>query len=201
MAGVYHEPSRRYIAQVKQLLAQLRDFASRHPEEVPLVDRFVALASDGRDALVRTHRPGHFTASAVVLSPDSERVLLTHHRKLDIWIQLGGHADGNADLLDAALREASEESGLSEIELASPRIADLDIHGIPEHGSESAHDHYDVRFAFTADPGQKLVVSDESHDLAWVMIDALAMYSSERSLHRAIERARALVAPRAAGSD
>ena len=171
----------------------MHDYQSRHPDEAPLVQRFLSLLQAGEAALYRTHRPGHITASAVVLSTDAERVLLTHHRKLDIWIQLGGHADGNADLVDAALREALEESGLHEVRPVARMIADLDIHGIPAHGIEGEHDHYDVRFAFVADPDHDLVISDESHDLAWVEIGRVREFSGERSLHRAIDRAVQIV--------
>jgi 8-oxo-dGTP pyrophosphatase MutT (NUDIX family) len=171
----------------------LEDYRRRHPEESSLVARFLDLLEAGPEALQRTHRPGHITASAVVLSPDAAQVLLTHHRKLDIWIQLGGHADGEHDLLAAALREAEEESGLSEISPAAVSIVDLDIHGIPAHGTEGAHDHYDVRFCFTADPGHELTVSDESHDLAWVPVARLNEYSNEESLYRAVRRAQEAV--------
>jgi 8-oxo-dGTP pyrophosphatase MutT (NUDIX family) len=116
-------------------------------------------------------------------------VLVTHHRKLDIWIQLGGHADGQADLLSAALREAKEESGIEQIDVAHDAIIDLDIHPIPPHGNEPGHDHFDVRYAFFANPASPLVVSDESHDLAWVAIEGLSDFSDEKSLHRAVARA------------
>ena len=119
----------------------ISDYRSRHPEEEGLAQRFRDLLAAGASALHRSHRPGHITASAVVLSPDGDQVLLTHHRKLDIWIQLGGHADGDQDLLAAALREAREESGLEESHPVNGGIVDLDINGIPRHGGECAHDH------------------------------------------------------------
>lgn len=171
------------------LREQLESYRSTHPGEAATVDRLLMLLRDGEPAFHRDHLPGHFTASAIVLSQALDRVLLTHHRKLDIWIQLGGHTDGDTDLLRAARREAYEESGLEQIGVGLPRIVDIDIHGIPAHGSEPAHAHYDVRFAFLADPAAPLVVSDESHDLAWVAVSNLAAYSAERSLHRAVEKA------------
>ena len=174
---------------VAALDAALRRYAAEHPDEQATVGRFLELLAQGASAFHRDHLPGHFTASALVLDRDFTRVLLTHHRKLNIWIQLGGHADGDLDLPRAAQREAVEESGLADVVLAGPSIVDVDIHRIPPHGREPGHDHYDVRYAFLADPGERLVVSDESHDLAWVPVERLGEYSREVSLHRAVRKA------------
>lgn len=185
---------------LERLGRAFRDYGTRYPEDAHTVDRFLTLLSHGEPAFHRDHMPGHFTASALVLDRELTRVLLTHHRKLDIWIQLGGHADGQADLQSAALREAEEESGIERIDVAYPAIVDLDIHPIPPHGSESGHDHFDVRYAFYADPAAPLIVSDESHDLAWVAIDRLSDFSDEYSLHRAVARALGAVTQLADGS-
>ncbi|HKJ86343.1 MAG TPA: NUDIX hydrolase [Spirochaetia bacterium] len=187
--GPPHHESRAPVDPLEALRAAFCDYRIRYPEDERTVTRFLALLSHGEPAFHRDHMPGHFTASALVLDRELTRVLLTHHRKLDIWIQLGGHADGQADLLSAALREAREESGIERIDVAHPAIVDLDIHPIPPHGRESGHDHFDVRYAFYADPTAPLIVSDESHDLAWVAIERLSDFSDEESLHRAVERA------------
>jgi 8-oxo-dGTP pyrophosphatase MutT (NUDIX family)/predicted N-acetyltransferase YhbS len=173
----------------RALRDSLERYRTRHPDEHQTVDRFLGLLGDGEDAFHRHHERGHFTASALVFDPRLTRVLLTHHRKLDIWIQLGGHPDGEADLRTAAEREAIEESGLQRIDPAWEEIVDIDIHPIPRHGGEAAHEHYDVRYAFVAPANQPLVVSDESHDLAWVRIEQLREFSRERSLHRAVSKA------------
>ena len=173
----------------RRLRRELEAYLERYPREAVLVRRFLNLLSAREPAFTREHLPGHFTASALVFDERISRILLTHHRKLDIWIQLGGHTDGEADLARAAEREASEESGLALVRLADPRIVDVDIHQIPPHGPEPAHEHYDVRYAFIADPSAPLVVSDESHDLAWVALDRLAAFSDEESLHRAVDKA------------
>lgn len=167
----------------------LDGYERRHPDEPGTVARFRELLAVGQPAFVRDHPGGHFTASALVFDPSGSLVVLTHHRKLDIWIQLGGHADGDADLAAVARREAEEESGLDRLRLALPRIVDLDIHPIPAYGAEAAHEHFDVRFAFFADGSRSLTVSDESHDLAWVAVNRLREYSDEESLHRAVCRA------------
>lgn len=97
---------------------------------------------------------------------------MTHHRKLDRWLQLGGHADGDRDLPAVALREAEEESGLSDLRVL-PEVFDLDRHWIPERGDVPGHWHYDVRYVVRCDGTEDFVVSDESHDLAWRAIAGL----------------------------
>ncbi|MDQ3038557.1 MAG: NUDIX hydrolase, partial [Pseudomonadota bacterium] len=98
---------------------------------------------------------------------------LTHHRKLGMWLQLGGHADGERDLRVAAMKEAEEESGLTGLNI-EPAIFDLDRHRIPEHKGVPEHWHYDVRYVVHAADNEAYIVSDESHDLAWRDIGELA---------------------------
>jgi len=147
-------------------------------------ERLSAFVVAHADPFARTLAVGHLTASAWIVDAARTRALLTHHRKLGRWLQLGGHADGDPDLRRAALREAREESGLRSLRFACDRIYDLDIHRIPARPGEPAHDHYDVRFAFEADPGEPLVVSAESKEVAWVRLTALAEYGADESLLR-----------------
>lgn len=125
------------------------------------------------DCCERTLGMGHLTGSAWLVSADGERVLLTHHRKLDRWLQLGGHADGDSDLMRVALREAEEESGLSGLRI-EPGIFDLDRHRIPARVGEPEHWHYDLRFVVRASHDEAFVVNEESHDLAWRPIAEIA---------------------------
>ena len=155
--------------------------------------RLVAfVAAHGAAAFTRSLHVGHLTASAWVVDPARTRALLTHHRKLGRWLQLGGHADGDPDLRRAALREAREESGLCSLRLAQAGIYDLDVHSIPARPGEPAHDHYDVRFALEADPAEPLVVSAESKELAWVPLAALADYGADESVLRLARKTAAL---------
>ena len=151
----------------------LDDYRRRWPEEAPTCDLFAALLEDAVDPFVRERLHGHFTASAWLVSTDAHRLLMTHHRKLGRWLQLGGHADGERDLVAAALKEAQEESGLRGLRIEAA-IFDLDRHWIPRHGDVPAHWHYDQRYVVHADDGEDFVVSDESHDLAWRDIRELA---------------------------
>ena len=145
---------------------------------------FCEFASAHTTAAERSLRIGHLTGSAWLTSADGRRVLLTHHRKLDRWLQLGGHADGDVDLARVTLREAEEESGLPGL-VVEPEIFDLDRHEIPARGSEAAHWHYDVRYVVRAMAGEAFIVSDESHALAWCDIAALAAdETADESLRR-----------------
>jgi len=154
------------------LLQALADYRCRSLGEAAAVDGFIALLDDAENSFARERLGGHFTASAWLLHADGLRVLLTHHRKLDRWLQLGGHADGDNDLQRVALKEAEEESGLTGLAV-EPGIFDLDRHWIPRHDDVPAHWHYDVRFVVHAGECDTLVVSDESHDLQWREIEAL----------------------------
>jgi 8-oxo-dGTP pyrophosphatase MutT (NUDIX family) len=147
-------------------------------------ERLIAFILTHPDAFERALPIGHVTASAWIVDPARTRALLTHHRKLGKWLQLGGHADGDLDLRRAALREAREESGLRSLRSASGAIYDLDVHLIPARPGEPAHEHYDVRFAFEADPAEALVVSAESKELAWIPLDALSGYGADESVLR-----------------
>jgi 8-oxo-dGTP pyrophosphatase MutT (NUDIX family) len=153
-------------------LILLERYLERFPEEADATFAFAGFARSGRDVFERTRVDGHFTASCWLVSRDGARVLLTHHRKLDRWLQLGGHADGDPDLVGVALREAHEESGLPDL-LVDAEIFDLDAHLIPARANEPAHTHWDVRFIVRCAGDEAFAVSAESHALAWVPIPAL----------------------------
>lgn len=160
------------------------DYARRHPDEADTARLFLDLLDDPLDPFVRERLAGHFTASAFVVSADGARTLLTHHRKLGLWLQPGGHADGDQDLARVALRETEEETGLRDVRV-DPVIVDLDRHRIPEHTGVPAHWHYDVRYLVHAGADETFVVSEESHALAWVSIaDAAGDATYDASLRR-----------------
>ena len=166
------------------LLALLREYASRHPDEQVAVSRMVAFVRAHANCFLRSCVPGHVTGSAWLVSQDGQRVLLTHHRKLNRWLQPGGHADGDSRVERVALREAEEESGLSGLRLLPGGVFDVDIHTIPARPSEPAHLHYDVRFVIRAGVDEGYRVSEESHDLAWVPVTSLLASDVEPSMAR-----------------
>lgn len=168
----------------------LQDYAARWPAEAAVVDLFGGLLDEEGEAdpFSRERLAGHFTASSWLVDRAGTRVLLTHHRKLDRWLQLGGHADGDRDLARVALREAEEESGLDGLTV-EPAIFDLDRHWIPERRDVPGHWHYDVRYIVHATESEQYVISDESHDLAWRDITAIAADAElDPSLRRMAEK-------------
>ena len=171
------------------------DLSARTVEE-PFRQRMIALLDTTPDCFHRTSFPGHFTGSALVVSADSARALLHHHRKLDQWLQFGGHCDGDENVLRVAQREAREESGIDGLIGTSARPFDLDIHEIPAKGGEPAHLHYDVRFVLIAPENAAATASEESHELRWFTPAELLALPLDASLRRLIAKWQALLARR-----
>jgi 8-oxo-dGTP pyrophosphatase MutT (NUDIX family) len=181
----------------RHLNALLLRYGELWPGEAEVAQRFLAFAAAHVDCLLRSCVPGHITASAWILSPDRGSALLTHHRKLDRWLQLGGHVDGEPRIEAAALREAQEESGMSQFAfeaVGGEQLVplDLDVHTIPARGSEPRHEHWDLRFLLRALPGQQLVQSPESNDLRWFPLAELPRVTTEESVLRLGRKAAAL---------
>ncbi len=156
-----------------QVSRLLHTYLPRDGGQRGLIKVFHSLVEAHSDCCKRSCLPGHFTASAWLVSGDGQRALLTHHRKLGLWVQPGGHADGQADLAAVALQEAGEESGLAGL-CREGGVFDLDHHWIPRYFGEPAHWHYDVRFVVRATSGEAPVVSEESLALAWRPVSWLA---------------------------
>ncbi|MDE0451506.1 MAG: NUDIX hydrolase [Gammaproteobacteria bacterium] len=166
-----------------KILCLIDAYRERYPEETDAARLHRFIETQPRCFERDCFDDGHVTGSAWVVDSDGSRVLLTHHRKLGKWLQLGGHSDGEPDTLAVALREAREESGLV-VRPISEAVLDVDIHTIPASKGEPAHLHYDVRFAFRAASSGPLRVSPESIDLAWVEIGDLARLTGEESMLR-----------------
>lgn len=168
----------------KPLLSLLHVYKNKHPEEIETLQSIIGFVQDHKNCFERSLSVGHITGSVWLLNPDHSKILLTHHKKLNRWLQLGGHADGENNVLSVALREAYEESGLASIVPISAEIFDVDVHPIPANRNEPAHFHYDVRFALEAQDCEEVIVSAESHDLSWVPIPSLHERSDETSILR-----------------
>jgi 8-oxo-dGTP pyrophosphatase MutT (NUDIX family) len=165
-------------------IEQLHRYRDQWQGEADSVGQFEQLLRTQPHAFERSNLAAHFTGSAWLVSADGLRVLLMHHRKLGRWLQPGGHADGDADLARVALREAGEETSLSDLRVEGG-IFDLDRHIIPARANEREHWHYDVRYAVRAGADESFVLNAESHALAWRPVDDVANDASlDMSLRR-----------------
>jgi 8-oxo-dGTP pyrophosphatase MutT (NUDIX family) len=136
--------------------------------------------------------PAHFTGSAFVVSANRRRGLLHHHRKLDRWLQFGGHCDGEENVLAVAQREAYEESGITGLAVASAHPFDLDIHEIPAFKGEPAHLHYDIRYILIAPENAEIHMSSESKELRWFSPGEVNTWCLDSGLCRLIAKWQAV---------
>jgi 8-oxo-dGTP pyrophosphatase MutT (NUDIX family) len=181
----------------------LRESLARHvaadDAEAADLDQIRAFVDAHADPFDRRIAKGHLTGSAIVVSADGSQVLLLHHRKLDRWLQPGGHADpGETTGEEVALREALEETSLAGLLLhpTAPRPLDVDVHDIPARGSEPAHQHLDLRYLVTAPAGARFTRSaEETRDMRWVGWDDAAALGPDEGLQRALRKARGIVQP------
>jgi 8-oxo-dGTP pyrophosphatase MutT (NUDIX family) len=184
-------------APLAPLADSLRRLVPADEEEARDRDRILDFVLRHEHPFDRAIAEGHLTGSAITVSADGARVLLLHHRKLDRWLQPGGHGDpGETTGEEVALREALEESGLRGLRLhpAAPRPLDVDVHDIPTHGSEPAHEHLDLRYLVVAPAGGTIAPQlAELHDIRWVPWDEADALGPDHGLRRALAKARAIL--------
>lgn len=168
----------------RQQLLHLLNAYQPTPEEVAFKERMLAFVQEHEACFERSLMHGHMTASAWLLSSDEQCALLMHHAKLDKWLQLGGHCDGESDVLAVALKEAQEESGIQNIVPVGGDIFDIDIHLIPARKHEPEHYHYDVRFLLKVVGDEQVVQNSESKELRWLSKHDNATLALDRSVLR-----------------
>lgn len=171
--------------------------------ELSIIKTFRRFIAENPDCLYRTCTSGHITTSSLAVSFIRSEIILTLHRKLKKWLQLGGHADGNPQLWESAKREAQEESGIIAFNyvcpikgvMAAERITrsnyplpvDIDIHFIPARQTEPEHFHFDVRYIL-ATKERDLQISDESEDLKWFNFAEALEVCREDSMSRQVSK-------------
>lgn len=174
------------------ILGLLEAYHPVYLEEQKFKQQIIDFVVAHEDCFDRTLSIGHITASAWLLNKQGTHALLMHHTKLDRWFQLGGHCDGDSDVLTVAIKEAQEESGIEGIVAVSPAIFDIDVHLIPENSREAAHYHYDIRFLLQVVSDEQVVQNHESKQLAWIekRSDALPTDSAsvDRMFHKWVNR-------------
>jgi 8-oxo-dGTP pyrophosphatase MutT (NUDIX family) len=163
-------------------------------EEAKDLDTIRRFVEENPEPFDRGILKGHLTASAVIVDAAGDRVLLLHHRKLDRWLQPGGHGDpGEMTGEQVALREALEETGIEGLTLhpLAARPLDVDVHDIPARGAEPAHEHLDLRYLVLAPPGADPRRAEaESSDLRWFRWDELSELGLDSGLQRLLGKAK-----------
>jgi 8-oxo-dGTP pyrophosphatase MutT (NUDIX family) len=175
------------------LTEQLRGFRAADARESAYCERMQELLDLPGDPLSGEHyEPGHFTASAFVLSPSRTELLLIHHRKLGLWLQPGGHVEAHdPSVLHAARREVLEEVGIAELTLERDEPFDLDVHTIPARDIVPRHEHFDVRFLFTA-ASRAFAASDEVLSARWTPLAEIEGSGTDESVLRAVRKLHTL---------
>lgn len=152
----------------RNLREKLEKYFPTDPHEIASKTQMLDFLKKFENCFDRSLSIGHFTGSCWLENYDGSKFILTLHKKIGRWLQLGGHADGDSDLARVSLREAHEESGLQHIELVSDDIFDIDIHLIAAYKNIPAHYHFDVRFLMRAsNKSEEIKISNESDDLKW----------------------------------
>ena len=171
--------------QAKDYLHSYQPIAS---EEHVYLTMMLDFLNAHNNAFLRSCHLGHFTASAWIINASCSKGLLMHHRKLNKWLQCGGHCDGDDNLARVAMKEATEESGISDLRLLNDAVFDIDIHLIPQRLQEPSHYHFDVRFLLQEDDDTRLQKNSESNELQWVDLHNISAYTKENSILRMVRK-------------
>jgi len=170
------------------LLQKLSEYLPNDALEIASRDEMLTFLTTALAPYCRSNRSGHVTGSALLIHPDGTKFLLMHHRKLDRWLQPGGHCDGDENVLNVAIKEAQEESGIQSITPITEDIFDVDVHMIPANSRDEAHLHYDVRFLLRAGDAN-FIQNPESKELRWVELSRYHELDLLPSIKRLAEKA------------
>ena len=173
----------------QKLINDLNEYLNEYPDEYLKVGKVLDFVKNHNNCFDRNNWSGHFTGSAWVVDTSRDWILMTNHIQLNMWLQLGGHAEGNSDLLAVAVKEAKEESGLESFKIMSSKIFDLDIHQIPVFRNTPSHLHFDVRYLLeTKHEEDRLIASNESHEIAWINKNDVIDKNPESSIARMLDK-------------
>lgn len=176
----------------KHIIDKLRSYELTNPKDRETVTQFLQFIERNPNCFERSLKEGHITGSAWLLDSEKKKALLMHHKKLNKWLQLGGHADGDSNILRVALRESKEESGIDQIKSLSEEIFDLDIHLIPSRKEEPEHYHYDIRYLFQVVKNDSYTVNHESNDMKWFTADELSHMDLDSSMKKLLAKWQAV---------
>lgn len=157
-------------------------------DEVQAKQEIINFIKNNENCFDRELSIGHITGSSWLLNKEGDKALLLHHNKLDRWFQLGGHADGESDILAVAIKEAMEESGINAIEPVISEIFDIDVHKIPANSKENEHYHYDIRFLLQVKSDETILLNSEAKELRWISKDKKDLPTDENSVVRMFDK-------------
>lgn len=173
-----------------QLIKELEAYQGQD-DEMKFIPDFIGLMNTHQNCFYRDcFNPGHITGSALLINAAGDKVLLNHHKIFGKWVSFGGHADGEEDVAAVAMREAVEESGISEIGFLKTGIFDVDIHSVAENSAkkEPAHSHFDIIYLLQTKT-EEFHLSDESVDLRWCSYDeAKELVQGEKRMNRVLAK-------------
>lgn len=167
-----------------EIIRMLSDYNPVDGNEIVFKKQIIDFITNSEIFLGTRNRAGHITGSAWIVNYDRSRALLTHHRSINKWLQLGGHTEEGENVKDTAIREATEESGLTSLKFLSGKIFDIDVHRIPAKNDKPEHYHYDIRFIFEADDKEEIEISHESIDVKWVELNDIERFNNGESVMR-----------------
>lgn len=176
------------------LLDKLEDYKATHKTDRAAKVAIEQFILSHPDCFERTCKIGHITSSAWILHPTEIKACLMFHRKLNKWLQAGGHVDGNPNCLESAKREAFEELGFEELKLVQDKIFDLDVHEIPARKNEPAHFHYDIRYLLQAKTNE-IIRNNESTDARWFDLAEIQHLDTDDSVKRMARKASSILSP------
>ena len=169
---------------MEQLITQIENYIPFNEQEVRDKAQILEFLRSGAELITRENPVAHMTASAWVVSPDRKQVIMVYHNLYQSWSWMGGHADGDWDLLRVAKKEVMEECGLQELTVVSPEIFSLEVLCVDGHEKRgkylSSHLHLNVTYLFEADPAQSLRIKPvENSGVAWVAAEDVPQKTNE----------------------
>jgi 8-oxo-dGTP pyrophosphatase MutT (NUDIX family) len=172
------------------LIEELQNYRGQD-DEMKLIPDFVRLMNMQQNCFYRDcFDPGHITGSALLINASGNKVLLNHHKIFGKWLSFGGHADGEEEIAAVALREAVEESGISDIGFLKTGIFDIDVHAVAENSlkNEPSHSHFDIIYLLQTQT-EEFHLSDESVDLRWCFYkEAKELVLGEKRMNRILSK-------------
>ncbi len=181
----------------KQLLHLLENYKTSYMEEAAMAEQSRRFILQHENCFDRNLMPGHVSGSAWVVNAARTHVVMMHHRKLNMWLQPGGHADNDSDIEQVVLKETAEETGvdLAQVKLLSNEIFDVDVHTVHASQHDPRHKHFDIRFLVEIDDTIALPGNDESHQIGWIPLELVPRFNNARSIYRLVQKTRRLTLP------